>query len=305
MLVSSQAFLNVAQELAAKWRFSPLFISLVVVALGTNLPELTVTSVSLYQHDADLAMANLIGSSITNITIVFATGALFGGIKIGTNKSQKNATLLLAITVLFVILLLSSIANINKALLFFVIISASLLYQYFIAKQGRLHEDKHILAKVQTLYTKQRRFPQLFYLVTIPTTVLGLAIGGLVTVNAVNSLAAIFGFATSVLGLTLTALSTSLPELLMTILAARKHENKVVLGTLVGSNVFNLSLFPGIILLFNGGGPTSTWELFSLLIITIFFSVMIFMYSGKKIPKKTGFALLLFYIVFVVKTLAF
>jgi len=303
MLVSSQAFLKVIQELAAKWRFSPLFISLVIVALGTNLPELTVTGVSLYQHDADLAMANLIGSSIANITLIFGVATLFGGVKLGNNKSQKNAVLLLAITVLFVILLLSSISLQNKVIIFFFTISISLLYQYFSAKQGRLHEDKRLLDALQNLYKKNRKHPRLFYIITLLTTTAGLTVGGMVTVNAVNGLAHILGYATSVLGLTLTAISTSLPELILSVIASHKHENKVVIGTLVGSNVFNLALFPGIILLFGDQGPISAWELYSLLIITIFFCLMLFMYKGKQVPKKIGVALIAFFIVFVVKTL--
>lgn len=304
MLISSQAFLAVVQELAAKWRFSPLFISLVIVALGTNLPELTVTGVSLYQNDADLAMANLIGSSIANITLIFGIAVLFGGVKLGNNKSQKNAVLLLAISVLFVVLLLSSIALSNKVIILLFAISISLLYQYVSARNGRLHEDKKLLNSLQQLYKKNRKHPTLFYAVTVLTTMIGLAVGGLVTVNAVNALAHILGYATSVLGLTLTAVSTSLPELILSVIAAYKQENKVVLGTLVGSNVFNLSLFPAIILIFGKQGPISTWELYSLLIISIFFSVMIFMYKGQVIPKKIGFALLAFYAVFVLQTLA-
>ena len=303
MLISSQAFLSVTQELAAKWKFSPLFISLVIVALGTNLPELTVTSVALYKQEADLAMANLIGSSIANITLIFGTAALFGTVRLGTNKSQKNTVLLLSITVLFVVLLLSSITNINKAFIFFLAISASLLYQYLTARNGRLHEDKKLLNKLQHMYFKKRKYSKLYYSSMLITTTAGLAIGGLVTVTAVESLAHILGYATSVLGLTLTAVSTSLPELLLTVLASQKQENKVVLGTLVGSNVFNLALFPGIILAVGDQGPISTWELYSLLIITIFFSIMIFMYKGRNIPKKISLALITVFMVFVWRTL--
>ncbi|MCA9368718.1 MAG: sodium:calcium antiporter [Pseudomonadales bacterium] len=303
MLIASQAFLNVIQELAAKWRFSPLFISLVIVALGTNLPELTVTGVSLYQHDADLAMANLIGSSIANITLIFGIAVLFNNIRIGTNKSQKNAVLLLAITVLFVILLLSSVSKTNQVIIFVITISAALLYQYLSAKEGRLHEDKRLLDQLQKLYTKKRRYPNFFYAVMLTTTISGLAVGGLVTVNAVNNLAHILGYATSVLGLTLTAVSTSLPELLLSILASRKNENKVVIGTLVGSNIFNLALFPAIVLWLGEQGPISNWELYSLLIITIFFSLMLFMYKGRNVAKKVGFGLIAIYLVFVIRTL--
>lgn len=303
MLVSSQAFLNVIQELAAKWRFSPLFISLVIVALGTNLPELTVTGVSLYHNDADLAMANLIGSSITNITLIFGVSTLVAGVRLGTNKSQKNAVLLLAITVLFVVLMLSAITITNKGIILAFAISIALIYQYITAKQGSLHEDKRLLDSLQRLYKKKRKHPQLYYFATLVTTITGLTVGGIVSVNAVEQLSVILGYATSVLGLTLTAVATSFPELLLTLLASHKHENKVVLGTLVGSNVFNLSLFPAVILFFGNQGVFSNWELYALLVISIFFSIMIFMYKGREVPKKVGIALLLFYVVFVTRTL--
>ena len=303
ILVSSQAFLAVVKELAAKWQLSPLIISVVIVALGTTLPEMTVTAVSLYKNDADLALANLIGSSITNIAFIFAISVLTAQVRVGTKKTQKNAVILLAITVMFVSVLLSSLPHLTKAGVLFTTIAASLLFQYFMAKSGRLNEDKAFLATIIQHYKQKRPFPYVFYSISLLLTTVGLAVGGLVTVNAIESLAVLLGYATSILGLTLTAASTSLPELVLTILAARKGENKVVLGTLLGSNIFNLTLYPGIIFLTGQTSRASSWELYSVLLITIFFSILLFSYKGRTIPKKIGVALLIFYALFVVQTL--
>lgn len=303
ILVASQAFLGTIKELAAKWNISPLILSVVVVALGTTLPEMTVTTVSLYKGDAGLAMANLIGSSITNIAFIFAVSVLIGKVKVGTVKSQKNAVLLLAVTVLFVGTLLSSMHHYTKSLIFFATVSGCLLYQYFMAKNARLHEDKNFLKSLQKIQKKRHKNATVFYSASLLFSVLGLAIGGLVTVNSVSTLATLLGYSTTILGLTLTAVSTSLPELVLTILASRNSENKVVLGTLLGSNIFNLTLYPGVILLTGTSGIVSNWELYSVLIITIFFSVLLFSYKGRIVPKKIGLALVIFYVLYLLQTL--
>jgi len=134
MLISAQTFLNVVRELSVKWKFSPLFISLVIVALGTNLPELTVTIASLNNGDPGLAMGNVVGSSIANLSIILGITTFFGKVRIGTTKTPKNATILMVITLLFAVLTLSSVRTYYQVILMSIAIIFSLVYQYVLAK---------------------------------------------------------------------------------------------------------------------------------------------------------------------------
>lgn len=302
MLVSAQIFLNVVQELSVKWKFSPLFISLVIVALGTNLPELTVTIASLGNNDPGLAMGNVVGSSIANLSLILGISTLFGRVRIGTTKTPKNATILVVITLLFSILSLSSVNTQYQVVLLAIAVVFSLTYQYILAKYGRLHEDKKLLKIIEKLSKKNKYKHPMIYLLFFIGSLIGLTIGGQITVSSVEQLSLILGLTTTFLGLTLTAVATSLPELILSIIATKKDENKVVLGTLIGSNIFNLSLFPAIILSstmdFKIRKFVTIKELLFLLLITAIFYSLIIKKKGTVIEKKMSILLMLIFPLF-------
>lgn len=302
MLVSAQTFLNVVQELSVKWKFSPLFISLVIVALGTNLPEFTVTIASLSNNDPGLAMGNVVGSSIANLSIILGITALFGKIRIGTTKTPKNATILAVITVLFSILAMSSVRINYQIILLVLAVLVSLSYQYVLARYGRLHEDKKLLQMIEKVSKKKKYMHPIVYGILFLGSLVGLTIGGQVTVKAVEDLSVILHLTTTFLGLTLTAVATSLPELLLSLIATRKNENKVVLGTLIGSNIFNLSIFPAIILFASTDIRIRKFvtikELFFLLLITSIFYSLVVKKQGTVIEKKMSILLMLIFPIF-------
>ena len=302
MLLSAQVFLNITQELSVKWNFSPLFISLVIVALGTNLPELTVTLASLNNSDPGLAMGNIVGSSIANVTLILGISIFFGNIRVGTTKTPKNAVILLLLTSLFSVLMLSSVHVPYQVILLLLAVVFAITYEYLLALNGRLHEDKKLLKLIAKINQKRKYKPKLVYLVLFLGSLIGLAVGGQVTVTAVEDLSLVFNLSTTVLGLTLTAIATSLPELLLSVIATNKKENKVVLGTLIGSNIFNLSLFPAIILFSTIGFKIKKFitikEVFFLLLVTVLFYTILKKYQGKVIAKKLGLLLILLFPLF-------
>jgi cation:H+ antiporter len=304
MLIAAKIFLDLTKEFSAKWKFSPLFISLVVVALGTNLPELTVTIAALGNADPGLAMGNVVGSSIANLTIVLGASTLFAKVRIGTTKTPKNASLLLLITVLFSILTLSSVSIIYKIILLITALLVSLVYQYILALNGREHEDKKLLKLIQKLELKKRKFPSIVYLILFLGSLAGLSIGGNITVKAVEDLSHILQLSTTVLGLTLTALATSMPELMMSLIASSRKDNKVILGTLMGSNIFNLTIFPAIILsstaAFKIKKFISTKEIFFLMLVTMIFYGIIKKYNGKNFSKEISVLLIAMFALFSV-----
>lgn len=296
MLISAQVFLNITQELSVRWKFSPLFISLVIVALGTNLPELTVTVASIANNDPGLAMGNVVGSSIANLTLILGLTTLFGSVRIGTTKTPKNATILALITVLFSVLMLSSVRIQYQIALLSIAIIIALSYQYVLARYGRLHEDRKLLEMIEKVNRKKKYLPKSVYFLLFLGSLTGLAIGGQVTVRSIENLSLILGLSTTFLGLTLTAVATSLPELVLSLIASNKNDNKVVLGTLIGSNIFNLSLFPAIILSSTLNNTIHKYVtlhdiLFLLLITAIFYSVII-KKQGTIISKKISLLLL-------------
>lgn len=303
LLVSAHIFLTVAQELASKWNISPLFISLVIVAMGTTLPELTVTIASVARNDPGLAMGNVVGSCIANLTLILGVATFFGKVKVGTTKTPKNATVLLILTLLFTILSLSSVTTEYKVLLLLVGAAVAILYEYILAVNGRNHEDKKLLAVIEKISKKKKYHSHGVYLFLFISSLIGLVLGGRITVTSVEELSVILGLSTTFLGLTVTSISTSLPELLLSIIASRKAENKIVIGTLIGSNIYNISIFPAIILFstinYQIKKFVTTKELLFLLFITVLFYFIIFKRKGAIIEKKISILLMLLFPIFI------
>ena len=104
LLLSTRTFVKLAKKISLSSRISPLIIGITVVALGTSLPELSVSLIALVKDDAGLAVGNIIGSNIVNILIVLPIGILVGKTRIGKTKTQRNALLLLGVTAVFVLL---------------------------------------------------------------------------------------------------------------------------------------------------------------------------------------------------------
>ncbi|MFZ1721759.1 MAG: hypothetical protein WAU07_04600 [Microgenomates group bacterium] len=295
LLASSHAFLHLSKQVAARWKFSPLFVSLVIVALGTNLPELTVTIAAIARNDSGLAIGNLLGSSIANITLILGLATLFGSVRIGTTKTPKNAALLLAATLVFCGLLISNISAFLSAVILVAILGLGLTYQYILAKNGRLHEDKKLLKLLDTFEKKQKKLPASLFILALFASIAGLGVGGYVSVQAVSRLAELLGLTTTFLGFTLTAISTSLPELLTVLLASNAKDAKVVFGTLIGSNLFNATLFPAIIMVYQGMPYVDLHSMGALVVCTVILAAIVNFHQGESVPKSVSVGLIILY----------
>jgi len=301
LLISSYVFLELMQIVSAKWKFSPLLVSLVIIGLGTNIPELVVTISSISYHDPGLALGNIVGSCIINLSLIFGLSVITGHVKIGNNKTQKNALVLLGITVLFFTLRQSAISNSIQAILLLLTMVGALAYDYWLGIKGRRHEDRSLLQKLVRTEKKKRQYPVWVQVIALILSLVGLFFGGDIVVTAVEHLAQVWQISTTVLGLTLTAVSTSMPELITIVLAQRQEDNKVVVGTLIGSNIFNLTLFPAILLFSTtqkGILPIS--NLLFMLAITLAFVYVLFKYRLKSVTHRMGLGLLIFFLIFVI-----
>lgn len=250
LLFSADLLVRASKKLSVAWRLSPIFVSLVVVALGTSLPELAVTISSLAQGDGGLAIGNIIGSNITNATLVFGLAVLSGTLKVGRYKTQRNAYLMLIVTGLFVFLQFSRWSGMTQAGILFVSLVAILIYDSLLAFRGRVREDKKLLKSLIKLNGKPK---VRWWLPLLMVSVVTLYLSGTALVTSVNALSEIFGISTSILGLTLTATVTSFPEIITLLIAGWQGESKIALGTILGSNIYNLTLIGGHYLFFPAG----------------------------------------------------
>jgi len=293
LLVSTQFLVNYAKKISLALKISPLIIGLTIVAIGTSLPELSFSLTALIKQDVGLAMGNIVGSNVVNILFVFAVGILIGKLRVGTSKTQRNSMFLLVATALFVVLQLTQVpAKISGLIL---ISSAVLitLVEYFMGVLGRKNEDKKMFAKKQKIEINSSVIFVPIFLIA------GIIVGSLMAVSAIEEFSTLTKISTTIIGLSLTAIVTSLPELLTTIFSQEEHQAKLTMGNILGSNIYNLLLIGGFINLLSGKNGIAMKDWIVMLFVTGFFLFILKRFSGRNIPKKYGVILLIIFVFYL------
>lgn len=238
ILVGANALTDGASSVAKRFNISPLVIGLTIVAFGTSAPELTVSIVSALKGSADMAIGNVVGSNIFNtLMIVGCTAAI---VPIGMNKGTLSKEIPLCILASVVLFICGNDVLINGAtentisssdgmllLCFFLIF---LSYTFAIARNGNGGEEE----------TKIKMMPIWKSVLFIVGGLLGLIYGGQFFVNGASGIARSLGVSESIIGLTLVAGGTSLPELATSVVAALKKNPEMAIGNVIGSNLFNI-----------------------------------------------------------------
>ena len=282
LLLSTHAFVKLVIKISQRLKLSPLIIGMTVVAVGTSLPELVVSGTSLIKGDVGLAWGNIIGSNIVNVLLVLPVGIMLGKLRIGTTKTQRNVWVLLGAAAIFAAIQAWGWSG----WILLVLAVAVIIEEYMGGLEGGEHEDakrfNHLAPK------KLGAGDGIGILVTLVV----IAVGGVMTVGAVEGISLASGYSTTILGLTLTAVVTSLPELLTTVFAQKEHQAKVTVGNIVGSNIYNLLLIGGILLLFSSPLALGTREVVWLGLTTAIFALILHKFSGKPVPRWVGAGLL-------------
>lgn len=295
LLAGTHHFVKLAEKISGILRISPLIVGTTVVALGTSMPELAVSLIAAFKGDTGLAMGNIIGSNIINIFMVLPVGIFIGKLRIGTTKTQRNAIILLGLTGAFVLLQKLPISPLTKGLVLLALAISISLFELRLGILGRKHEDanrfKQNSAKDVNLIT---------LLLILLLTLAGVVAGGVLTVTAIEEIAGIIHYSTTLLGLTLVAAATSLPELMTTIFSQEEHEDKITIGNIIGSNIYNLIFIGGIITLFPVVAKIELRDGIWLAISTVSLVLILKIFSGKQVPKKVGIILLLLFLLYLV-----
>jgi len=293
LLFSTRVFVRSAEKISLAFRVSPLVIGATVVAIGTSLPELAVSVIASLKGDVGLALGNIIGSNITNIFLVLPVGILIGKLRIGTTKTQRNVLMLAIVTLLFIFFYLWSVPSLiaGKICLAGAILVTIIESVWGIT--GRTHEDVKKYKKMKKIHFR------LHDLLIILATLGGIILGGFIVVSSVQQLSLLTGISTTILGLSLSAVATSLPELMTTIFSEEDHEEKLTIGNIMGSNMYNLLLIGGLALTISSWGTIGSHELLTLFGATATLIIITLVFKGKVIPKYVGLLLLAFFAFYI------
>ena len=232
-------FIENSASFAEEKGISPHVVGVTIVAFGTSLPELLVSIISSFQDYNDLALGNIVGSNISNIGLVLAVSTFIFYYVLGTNivpeKDANNDSyvMILAVFLLF-FFARDNIISVGEGLIFFILY---LFYIYWLYKRSSNEPVEEL--EVKTSFT--------FLLGGL----IGLLFGAQITVNAAVSIAEAMGVSEIVIGLSVVAIGTSLPELAGTVSAARMGHKEIAVGNVIGSNIANIFLVMGVLAVIN------------------------------------------------------
>ena len=286
-----------ASSVASNFKVSKLLIGLTIVAFGTGAPELAVSFSSLINGSTDILVGNVIGSNIINVLLLIGIAAVIRPIKVQKDTVSKELPLLLLISTALIILLLDvnlaeavintfSRADAIICLLFFCIF---LYYLFSLA-----HKNKKEAKKVEKpKYKIGKSF--LFVILGL----VGVVGGSQLVVNSASTIATTIGISERIISLTIIALGTSLPELVTTVMAAKKGESDLLVGNIVGSNIFNICIVLALPVAFAGGITPNNFEVIDLTMLVISSVLLCFLARrDHKITRTDGFLMLSIFLLY-------
>ena len=247
LIWSADEFTNNGAKIANIFKISPLIIGLLIFGFGTSAPEMLVSGLAAYEGHPELSIGNAFGSNIFNIALVLGITSIILPIKVKQNILKKEWLYLMASTLVAGILIWDAHLSFNDGLILLSLLALFLIYTFAASKKGDHQEFDNLSIEVKPGQTGK------VWLMLIISFVVLLVSAKLVVWGG-SELATSFGVSDLLIGLTIVALGTSLPELAVSISSALKKQHEMVVGNIIGSNLFNtvgVLAIPSLILPFD------------------------------------------------------
>ncbi len=296
LIKGADLFVDGASSTASNLKIPKILIGLTIIAFGTSAPELAVSIKSLSVGSTDMVLGNVIGSNILNVLLILGLAALIRPLKIHDDTIKKEIPICILISTLLVTLFLDVELNSGTTdaitrsdgitiLLFFAV------FLYYLVSMAVRAKDNKKVEKPKWKIGKSL----LFTLIGL----IGIVFGSNFVVDSATEIAKLVGVSERVIALTVIALGTSLPELVTTVVAAKKNETELVLGNILGSNIFNICVVLGIPVAIFGTVTPSSFMVIDLVAL-IGSAVLLFVFSATKhkISRVEGGLMLLAFLVY-------
>ena len=300
LIVAGDFLVRGAAALARHWGIPALIVGLTIVAFGTSAPELVVSIQAVMKGAGELASGNVVGSNIANVLLALGLPAMIMAIPTNMPGVGRNALVAMAATLIFIALaFLGNPLQMWQGAILFGGIILYLLWMFRLAKQGA---DDPILAEMTEIEEGEDGLPTNilmsgFYVIA---GLVGLVIGGGLIVDNAVIIASMMGIDETIIGLTIVAIGTSLPEVATVIVAAYRGHSEVAIGNVLGSNIFNLFAVMGAAALSGPVGIAKQLYVFDFWIMLVaMFALLIFIMKRQPIGRKTGLALFTGYILYL------
>lgn len=295
LIKGADIFVDGASNVASNFKVSKMLIGLTIVSFGTSAPEFAVSVKSILSGNGDIVLGNVIGSNILNILLILGVSSLFHSLSVKNTTVKKELPITLLITTLFAVLLSDHLFDTRVTNSFtrsdgIVLLLFFLVFIYYLISMIRKKVDNND-DSIQMKLSKAFIF-----------TILGIVaivLGSNLVVDSASYIAKTMGVSQRMIGLTIIALGTSLPELVTSIIATKKGEYDIAIGNVVGSNIFNIGMVIGLPVTLFGGINNIAFNMIDL-IIMIAAAILLFLFSFNdyKITKKEGVVFLLLFVAY-------
>lgn len=289
-----------AVGLSKRLNWSQMLVGIVLVGIGTSLPELIVTINSSIIGQSDIILGNAIGSSICNILLVIGIAGMIRPMKIDKRLCKTHLSMsLLTIIVLFLICNYGSgeALRIDRVEAIILLIM-TVLYTIFTFFEGKKENEENVGMDVSD--SKQMSFLRIFIYIVLG--MIGLKYGADFVINEATNIASYFGVSPAIISLTIISIGTGLPEIATSIMASIRNDSDLAVGNVIGSNIYNVCLLPSVGALIN---PIGYYKSFNMTIIFLMLATVIVLvlanYKNKStLSRKKAFVLLLLYFIYIV-----
>lgn len=300
----SDIFVDAVSSIATNFKMSKMMIALTVAAFGTCAPELAISFQSISSGTGDIALANVLGSNVVNILLIIGLASFIAPIKVKTEVTKKELPILLIITSMFVASIMGNYLTGSEEMFEltrqdgFIFVCFFIMFIFYIvsvvkSKQGILEfsTPKYDIKKA--------------ILMTILCCLVIIISSDIVVENA-KRLATLLGVSNKLITMTVVVIGTSLPEMTMTVLSAKKGEFEIALGNIIGTNIFNIGVVLGLPLLIFGGFTATNFTWIDLLAVYVaVFCLFVFAKNDRVLSKLEGAIMLFLFLLYYAFVLLF
>lgn len=293
LIKGADFFVEGSSSVAKRLNIPSMIIGLTIVAMGTSLPELAVSFTASLSGRNELAVSNVTGSNIFNMMVVCGFCALFAPLAVQESTLKKEFPM----SVLFAVLLLV-LGSVGMALsradgmIFLVLFIGYLLWMIAAARKGT--------NQAVSSGEEYRILPAWECVLFILGGIIAIRFGGDFVVNGASTIAAKIGLSETLIGLTVVAMGTSLPELVTSIVAAKKNEVDMAVGNVIGSNIFNILLILGVAAVISPVGFITENRIDIVVLIVMSVLVWLLAWPGKQLNRRAGIIMLASYAAYMV-----
>ena len=308
LIKGADIFVSGASNISKKLGIPSVIVGLTIVSLGTSAPELAVSAISSLEGSNEIAVGNVLGSNLFNTLMVLGVTTIIMALTIKKSEVKRDFSINILVTILLLLLTFTTllggkdnyISRLDGIVLLIGCISY-ITYLILSVKKGKVSSE-NVQEELALESTNEISiFKSIFKLVI---GVAGIVIGGQIVVDSATSIATSLGMSEKLVGLTIVAIGTSLPELVTSVVAAIKGEEDIALGNILGSNIFNILLIIGLSSAISPIAVSSNliFDFVFLIVVTLIIGIMIFANKSeeKRFGKKEGIILVVFYVIYMI-----